>query len=204
MDTITINLHNVKISPHIETFIHEKLGKLHRYLPNIASITVDISQQKANRGPDIVSTQITIRHKRGAIFRAEEKAAVIDHNTIKIVVNDAVEKMYRRITRFKGKRKDRRERNPYKATLEELAMLEEMDDTFEMEINEAPDAEQQEPLIYRRKVIEVAPMTEEEAIEQMELLGHSFFVFFHADRQRVNVLYKRANGGYGVLDPKIS
>lgn len=202
MDTITINLHNATLNRHLEGFIHEKLGKLHRYLPNIASITVDISQQKSNRGPDMVSAQITIRHSRGAIFRAEEKAAIIDNNTLKIVINDAVEKMYRRITRFKGKRRDKRDRNPYKATLEEFETLEELD-TLEMEINEAPDAEQQEPLIYRRKVIEVAPMTEEEAIEQMELLGHSFFVFYHAERQRINVLYKRSNGGYGVLDPKI-
>lgn len=203
MDTIKINLHNAKINKHLEDFIHDKLGKLHRYLPNIASITVDISQQKASRGPDILSTQITIRHSRGAIFRAEEKAPIVDSNTLKIVVNDAVEKMYRRITRFKGKRKDKRDRNPYKATMEEFETLEELD-TLEMEVAEAPDAEQQEPLIYRRKVIEIAPMSEDEAIEQMELLGHSFFVFFHAERQRVNVLYKRNNGGYGVLDPKMS
>lgn len=203
MDTITINLNNVTINKSLEEFIHEKLGKLNRYLPNIASITVDISQQKSNRGPDLISAQVTIRHSRGAIFRTEEKAPLVDYNTVKIVVSDAVDKMYRRVTRFKGKRKDKRDRNPYKATIEEFETLEEFE-TAEMEVLEAPDAEQQDPLVYRRKAVGVAPMSEEEAIEQMELLGHSFFMFFHAERQRINVLYKRASGGYGVLDPQMS
>jgi len=52
--------------------------------------------------------------------------------------------------------------------------------------------------------VNVSAMNEDEAIEQMELLGHSFFMFFNADKNAVNVIYKRENGGYGLLEPELS
>jgi putative sigma-54 modulation protein len=200
---ITINARNITLSKGLETFIHERLTRLTRYLPNISSVTVDLSSQKSNRGPDEVTAQITIRHARGAILRTEERLGQdINNDAIKAVTNAAIDKMYRRISRFKGKRKDKRDRagNKFEATIEEIEIAE---DIPEEEIENAPDAEQQDPLIYRRKIVPVSPMSEEEAIEQMELLGHRFFVFYHADRNRINVLYKRDSGGYGVLDPKL-
>jgi putative sigma-54 modulation protein len=199
---VKINAHHIVVSAAMEKFIHEKLSKLQRYLPNIVAAVVDITQQKATRGPDQITVQITVRHSRGAILRAEERVSVQENPFVdtQAAVNLATDKMYRRISRFKGKRKDRRERaGRYIATLEELDLAEEMPEDDELEA--APDAEQLEQRIYRRKAVSVTPMTEDEAIEQMELLGHTFFVFHHAERNRVNVLYKRSNGGYGVIDP---
>lgn len=200
---VVINVENIAINPAMEKFIHEKLNRVARYLPNISHINVDIKQQKSNRGPDQISVQITTRHTRGAILRAEEKVSVTENlfSDSQAAVNLAIDKMVRRIDRFKGKKQDKRDRSHrYEATLEELNMAEEIpsDETGEWEV---PDAEQQDARIFRRKVMAVSPMTEEEAIEQMELLGHTFFVFHHAERNRINVLYKRSNGGYGVLDP---
>lgn len=198
---ITVNAHNLNVSEGLEKFIHEKLSRLSRYLPNIVSVVIDLTHEKSARGRDVVIAQITVRHSRGAILRAEERVNFEDYNSYKVVTNLAVDKMYRRISRFKGKRKEKREKvNPFEATVEELEVAEEMpeEETFAV-----PDAEQQDPLIYRRKIVAVSPMSEEEAIEQMELLGHNFFVFYHAERARVNVLYKRESGGYGVLDPKL-
>jgi putative sigma-54 modulation protein len=199
---VKINAHNIVVSAAMEKFIHEKLAKLQRYLPNIVAAVVDVVQQKATRGPDQIIVQITVRHSRGAILRAEERVSVQENTFVdtQAAVNLATDKMYRRISRFKGKRKDRRERaGRFIATLEELDLAEDMPEDNELEA--APDAEQAEMRVYRRKAVSVAPMTEDEAIEQMELLGHTFFVFHHADRNRVNVLYKRSNGGYGVIDP---
>ena len=60
------------------------------------------------------------------------------------------------------------------------------------------------PLIARRKKFVVLPMNEEEAIEQMRLLGHdNFFIFYNADANRVNVLYRRRDGSYGLIEPEI-
>lgn len=204
---VKINATNVAVSEAMEKYIHEKLAKLSRYLPNITNITVDLNQQKVNRGPDRISAQITVRHARGAILRAEESVAVTENAFVdsQIAVTEAADNMYRRINRFKGKRKDRRERaGRFAATLEELEMSEAMPDEIGDEMADAPAADQLEPRVYRRKVLPVSAMTEEEAIEQMELLGHTFFVFHHAERNRINVLYKRDNGGYGVIDPTLS
>jgi putative sigma-54 modulation protein len=204
---VKINATNVSLSGAIERHIHEKLSKLNRYLPNISSVTVDLKQQKTSRGPDYLSAEITIRHARGAILRAEKSVTTSDNlfHDVQAVVNEAVDNMYRRISRFKGKRRDRRERaGRFMATLEELNLAEDTPDELEAELANAPEADQLEPRIYRRKVVPVSPMTEDEAIEQMELLGHTFFVFYHAERDRINVLYKRSNGGYGVIDPQLA
>lgn len=203
---LKINATNVHVSGAMEKFIHEKLSKLNRFLPNIASVTVDLKQQKASRGPDQLSAEITVRHARGAILRAEKSIVTSDNlfSDVQAAINEASDNMYRRISRFKGKRRDRRERaGRFMATLEELHLAEDTPDELENELANAPDADQLEPRIYRRKVVTVSPMTEDEAIEQMELLGHTFFVFHHAERNRINVLYKRSNGGYGVIDPQL-
>ncbi|MCL4250447.1 MAG: sigma 54 modulation/S30EA ribosomal C-terminal domain-containing protein [Anaerolineae bacterium] len=114
-----------------------------------------------------------------------------------------MDNMYRRIERFKGKRSRKggtRFSERYAATVEELEMAEEIPET---EYVNVPGADVLEPEIVRRKDIVVTAMTEQEAIEQMELLGHTFFVFYDATTGGVNVLYKRTNGDYGVLVPII-
>lgn len=200
---IMINAENVAMSGAMETYIHDKIARLTRFLPNIVSATVDVRQQKSNRGPDQIIVQVTVRHSRGAIFRSEERVNVTDNifTDTQAAVNLAADKMYRRVSRFKGKRKDARDRTGrFGATVEEIEVGEELPDDG-VSLQDIPDAEQQESRIYRRKVVGVSPMSEEEAIEQLELLGHAFLMFHHAERNRINVLYKRANGGYGVLDP---
>ncbi|MCA9914302.1 MAG: sigma 54 modulation/S30EA ribosomal C-terminal domain-containing protein, partial [Anaerolineae bacterium] len=79
------------------------------------------------------------------------------------------------------------------ATLEELALAEELPETTGM------DSDGGEPEIIRRKKIPARAMNESEAIEQMELLGHTFFMFYNADEDATNVVYKRKTGGYGIL-----
>lgn len=200
---VRINAANVAVSSAMEKYIQEKLVKLSRYLPNITHVTVDLNQQKTHRGPDRISAQITVRHARGAILRTEQSVDITDNAFVdtQLAVTEAADNMYRRITRFKGKRKDRRDRaGRFIATQEEVDLSEAMTDEAD-ELADAPDADQLEPRIFRRKAVSVSAMTEEEAIEQMELLGHTFFMFHHAERNRINVLYKRSNGGYGVLDP---
>ena len=200
---VTIHGHNWKISDALEEFIRKKVDKLDRYLPNITDIRVDVSRQKTSRGANQTIAQITLRHKRGAILRAEERMGGEDRDTIEAVVNVAVDKMYRQIRRFKGKResKRRKTRERFMATVEELALAEaipaeieeEEDDVFAGELDD----------IVRRKEIDIAPMSEAEAIEQMELLGHNFFLFFNDTTESVSVLYKRNSGGYGILVPKV-
>ena len=201
---INIEGTNIKVTTEIEEYARTKLDKLDRYLPRIRDINVDLSHEHTKRGEDLVIAQITVRHARGAILRAEEKTTA----DVKKAIDKAVDKMYRRIQRFKGKR-NRKGRNRFTATIEELNLAEEIPDVEEYtdeyaelaaEYEAVEDRDEQMP-IARRKDIELNPMTEIEAIEQMELLGHNFFMFYNADTMTINVIYRRDRGDYGILVP---
>jgi putative sigma-54 modulation protein len=86
---------------------------------------------------------------------------------------------------------------------EELLVAEALPDEDEIAADGNFDDDVEEPQVIRRKDVAVSAMHEEEAIEQMELLGHNFFLFFNADTNSVNVVYKRSSGGYGLLEPRI-
>jgi len=195
MDVI-IQGHNLRVTDALESFTRKKVDKLDRYLPNIHDIRVDLSSERTKRGDDLAVAQITIHHARGAILRAEERAP----GDINAAINAAVEKMYRRIQRFKGKRV-RKGRERFTASLDELNAAEQIPDMEVFEDLSENDTGEHD--IVRRKEVPVAAMNEAEAIEQMELLGHSFFVFFNDDTGSVNVLYKRTSGGYGVILPRL-
>lgn len=196
MDVI-IQGRNIKVTEQLEAYTRKKLDRLDRYLPNIVDVRVDLSHEHSKRGEDMAIAQITIRHERGAILRAEEK----NPGDIRKAIDTAVDNMYRRIQRFKGKRSHKGAER-YTATVEELVIAEEIPDVAGY-VEEAPETLVEEPafLVERRKEIDVTAMNEAEAIEQMELLGHAFFLFFNATTGQLNVLYKRDTGGYGVLVP---
>jgi putative sigma-54 modulation protein len=206
---LTIRGENVSITPELEEFVEKKLSKLGRYLPNIEKVHVELAIQKSSRGPDIAVAQITLRHNRGAILRTEVKMDKTEHGSLKAAVVAASDKMYRRISRFKGKRRNKRVRDRYAMTQEELSLAEPLpeaaessDDPYsDFEDTGIPEVDESE--IIRRKSVGISAMNEEEAVEQMELLGHNFFMFFNADTNSVNVVYKRSSGGYGVLEPQV-
>ncbi len=201
---LTLHTENLRLTDDLEEFVQKKLSKLERYMPNIESVHVELSQQNSHRGPDIVAAQITIRHDRGAILRTEEKLDKQDYNSIKTAVTNASDKMYRRIRRFKGKPRSKRLRERYAMTQEEFALAEPLPDDVFPEVEDTEDESVAQARVIRRKVVNVSAMNEDEAIEQMELLGHTFFMFFNAESNVVNVVYKRDNGGYGLLEPELA
>ena len=193
---IEIQGNDLRVTDGLRNYIEKKLEKLDRYLPNIVDVRVELGREHTKRGEDLSIAQITVRHRRGAILRAEETIP----GEIEAAVNLAVDKMYRQIQRFKGKR-TRKGHGSYAATLEELGIAEEIPDvTFDDDTEEEATIE---TLVIRRKDVVITAMNEEEAIEQMELLGHTFFIFFNQNVGGINVLYKRSAGGYGVLNPQV-
>jgi putative sigma-54 modulation protein len=132
--------------------------------------------------------QITIRGK-GFILRSEERA-----DDIFAAVDTALDRMQRRIERYKGKRY--RGRGDGK-TAAEFVMPPLPPEDEEEDIDQGP-------VIARRKRFLLSPMDELEAIEQMSLLGHNnFFIFFNANTNAVNVLYRRLDGTYGLIEPEV-
>ena len=196
---ITIHGDGIRVSEALEQYTRSKVDKLDRYLPNIMHVGVELSIIRTHRGPDLAIAQITVQHTRGAILRAEEKMDIDNRDTIRFAINKAVDKLHRQIDRFKSKRKSKNQkvRDRYRATVAELDMAEESPEFTADGDETTPPAE-----IFRRKQVEMLPMNEDEAIEQLELLDHSFYLFMNADTAEINVLYRRDSGGYGILVPQ--
>ena len=196
---ISIHGDGIKISEALDNYTRAKVDKLDRYLPNIAHVGVELAIIRTHRGADLAIAQITVQHSRGAILRAEEKMNIENRDTIRFAINKAVDKMHRQIDRFKSKRKSKNQkvRDRYRATVAELDRAEDLPEI----IADEPEDLEATARVFRRKQVEMMPMNEEEAIEQLELLDHSFYMFVNAESDQVNVLYRRDNGGYGILIP---
>lgn len=187
---------NITISERDKEYAEKKLGKLDRYLPNIIEARIELGNEK-NKNKEQPVAQLTVRNNRGVILRAEDKK----QQDLRAAIDVVVDKMYRQIERYKGK--VRRRSNPKWGEIvveEELNTVEEAPvETLEVEdYDNEPKTE-----VVRRKEVALTPMSEREAIDQMELLGHNFFLFYNGESQSVNVLYRREDGQYGVLTPHV-
>ena len=194
---VSIHGDGIKISESLDEYTRSKIDRLDRYLPNIAHIGVELAIIRTHRGANQAIAQITVQHARGAILRAEERMNIENRDTIRYAINKAVDKLHRQIGRFKRKRisKNQRVRDRYRATLAEMNAAEEAPFALDAAADEGASASD----ILRRKSVELMPMNEDEAIEQLELLDHSFYMFMNAETETINVLYRRDNGGYGLL-----
>ena len=194
---INIKGKNFVISDRIREYVEKKLGKLDRYLPDVSEARVEITQEKTKSAKDRNSVQITLR-ANGTFLRAEERS-----EAIYAAIDGSVDKIQRQIVRYKGKRVDRwqghNKKGQQQIQQEEALLMPELGEEVLAAI-----AEEQERKIVRTKTFLVNPMTEDEAIEQMELLGHNFFVFYNANIGRMNVIYRRADQNYGLLDPELA
>src|SRR5258708_4184412 len=179
---VSLKARNVPVSATLQEHIDSRLGKLNRYLDTLREMQVDLSLQHTRQG-DRARVQVTARAE-GQLLRAEVDAA--DFLT---AVDGACERMQRQILRYKERVHGPRGRG---TALRDSAL---------------PEAEEEEleenTGIVRIKRFDAKPMDEEEAIEQMELLGHTFFLFRKTSDERFCVLYKRSGGGYGLLEPVV-
>lgn len=182
MDIYTKDL---DLTDRIKEYATKKVGKLDRFLSEIGECRVDLGYAKtARNASDRFIAQVTIRGK-GFILRSEERA-----DSIYAAIDATVDKMTRQIERFKGKHW--RKRAPEAAEFTQATPAEEVDE------------DEAAPVIVRRKTFVLSPMDEVEALEQLQMLGHEdFFVFYNAETSKINVLYRRRDGTYGLIDPII-
>ncbi len=173
------------ITDSIKEYVTKKVAKLERQLNTSDEIRVELSYAKAARSAtNRYAAQFTVRGK-GMLLRSEERS-----EDIRGAIDIALEKLLRQTARFKGKRQ--RGRGDGK-TAADVAPVDELE-----------YLEEEDSVVVRRKAFEMIPMDEKEAIEQMKLLGHdNFFVFFNAESGVINVLYKRWDGDYGLIEPLV-
>jgi len=171
---------NIELTPTLRQSIERKLGKLERHLPNITEYKVEISAEKTKSPEQHFIVQVTL-DSNGTLLRGVERG----QDLLKAVGKVAAV-MNRQIEHYKGKLYEKGRGN----SLARGAFKEE------------------EPAQPARKVVKVKrfavkPMSVAEATEQMELLGHDFFLFFNADSEELNLLYRRQDGNYGLIEPEL-
>jgi len=176
---VSIFTRNMEVNPRLREYVEQKVGKLDRYLPRIEEARVDLTVENTRSASHRQIAQLTVRVP-GTLLRAEERTGDIFAS-----IDAVLDKMYRQIARYKGKR-----RNRWHAATEELPIEE--------------PVEEAEGEIVRVKRFELRPMMPEEAVEQMDLLGHRFYVFLNADEGAINVVYRRDDGNYGLLQPALA
>lgn len=170
-----INGKNIELTAALQNAVEEKIVKLDKYFNDSVVAQVTLSVEKLSH-----IIEITIPFN-GSVLRAE-----VEGKNMYNIVDDAVSVIEKQINKYKNRLRDR-----HRNSASEL-----MPAFFE-EVEEDDD----EIKISRTKKFQVKPMSSEEAVLQMELVGHNFFVYRDADTEEVSVVYKRKNGGYGLIEP---
>ena len=172
---------NVDVPEAIQAYVEKKIGKLDRYLPAIKEGKVEISQEGTKLPEQRFTVQVTLDSK-GVLIRAQEKS-----EDIRTAIDKVVDVLSKRIERYKGKLYDKGRGISFAR----------QGAAIEAEEIEAPQR------VVKSKHFLVKPMPIVEAINQMELLGHDFFLFIDADTERLNLLYRREDGNYGLIEPEM-
>lgn len=167
---------NIELTVALENAIHEKIVKLDKYFNDSVTAQVTLSVEKLSH-----IIEITIPFN-GSVLRAE-----VEGKNMYNIMDDAVAVIEKQVNKFKNKLRDKHRNTGSEFTATFLASDE--DDT---------DAVIK---IDKTKKFAIKPMNAEEAVLQMELVGHNFFVYLDSDTEEVNVVYKRKNGTYGLIEP---
>ena len=170
---VNIKSKNLNPSDALESKIIVKMSKLDKYFSNETTAEVMLTEVKTG----LAKLEATI-NAGGMIFRAEESNADLFYCLDKVI-----DKLSSQMSRFKKK------------------LIKKHKDQKEILLTELPDVAEavEEVSVVKTKTFALTPMTTDEAILQMELLEHSFYVFANPDTGKANIVYKRADGQYGLL-----
>jgi len=172
---------NVEVSDAMKAYAEDKLRKLERQLDD-PRVELELAVEK---NPSIAENQVaeaTIWTK-GPVLRAREASS-----DMRSSIDQLVEKLERQVTRYRTRGRDRRRRA---ARANDAAAA-----------ADATPPDDAAPEIVKTKHFALTPLSAEEAVLQLELVGHDFFVFRNADSSAVNVVYRRRDGGYGLIEPQ--
>jgi len=177
---------NFEGSEDVLAYVRKKVAKLSRYLPNLDEAKVEIREENTKSPKDRFGVQITVNTK-GTLLRAEER-----RDNIQAAADAAVEVIARQIKRFKGKRYDK---GRGISVARGVSGVEE---------TAAKQRVRSGPKVVKTKKFLTKEMSIEEASEQMELLGHDFFLFVNEESSSLSLLYRRRDGNYGLIEPELS
>jgi putative sigma-54 modulation protein len=166
---------NMEVSSSLEKAVRDKLGKLDKFFSEDTTAHVTLS---LNRGRHIIEVTIPVK---GNVIRCEQVSTDMYAS-----IDQAAEVIERQLKRYKSK----------------IVKKHKAQAAFKREYLEEPYGTDEEIRIVRNKQFEMKPMYPEDACVQMELLGHSFYVFRNAETEQINVVYKRKDNAYGLIVPE--
>ena len=181
----------VTIDDDLLEFVNRRAARLDRLVDRIVDAKLELRASHNRAGPDTTAAQITIQSGR-RVLRAEERAS-----DPRLAIDQAIDKLERQIRRVHGKRASRH--SPGQATIRD-----EIPDPVGV-LSDGYEPDEDEDGIgnlVRTKRFELKPMDVEEAIEQMELLGHDFFLFHYLDEDVLSLVYRRRDGSFGLIIPR--
>ncbi len=167
---------NFQVTDDVLKYAEKRLSTVEKFFDNIQELNTIISKERGN-----IKVEVTLSAS-GTVIRGESRTPDVFSS-----IDDVVDKLKRQIKKYKERFIERRR----------VAAKEEK--KFERSTEEI---EEEEPRIVKVKRFILKPMDEEEAIMQMELLGHNFFVFLNSRTDKFNVIYKRTDGNYGLIEPE--
>ena len=176
---ITVRGKNIEVTPALVNYATKKVGKLSKFFRKETSAQVVMSVVR-----DSHIVEVTVKFN-GLILRGEESTGDMYASIDKVV-----DKLEKQVAKYKTRLSKSMRQKGLRAANEKLAPS-------------LPEEEHEEYRVVKTKRFPLKPMDLEEAILQMNLLGHSLFVFVNAHCNRVNVLYRRQDGDYGLIDPEI-
>lgn len=168
---INIQGKNIEVTQDLKDYATTKASKMTRYFGNIQSINITLGLERGRS-----TAEITLMAS-GKVIRSEEKGS-----DMYIAIDFAVEKLEKQIRRYKERLKSRSQPNDFIRTINDEVYTEEI-----------------KPRVVKTKTFYLKPMHEEEAIEEMELLGHDFFLFLHVPSGNVGLIYRRNEGDLGLI-----
>lgn len=166
----------LELTDGIKTAIEDKLGKLERYLNPETEVKVTVSAKKSTQ-----KIEVTIIPVSGPIIRAEDS-----QGNLYAAIDVVYDKLKKQIRRYKNKLQDKHQSK---------------DQSIRFQIGEEiEDDESLDIVIERRKKFDMKPMSPEEAVLQMELIEHEFYMFRNIESDEISIVYKREDGGYGLIE----
>lgn len=172
---------NVELTPALRRYVEKKVGRIEKYfeIPLHAQVTLSVERNR-----HIVEVTVALD---GIMLRGEEV-----QNDMYASIDLVVEKLEKQIEKYKTRLYRRLRQNSETRTGER-----------ELESAEAQESEEEGARIVRVKRFSMKPMAVEEAIMQMNLIGHDFFVFVNSETEQVGVIYRRKDGNYGLIEPEL-
>ena len=187
---IIVTGRHIAVTDALRDYAIEKLNAATNVfdIPMNAEVVLRVEKNPSIPLSDVVEITVFLK---GAVVRVSEAST-----DMYAAIDLAADRVSRQIRKFKTKVVDRRQRGA-KPTPEPVVPAEPSAPAAEA----APADDDDDELLVREKLIEFTPLTEDQALLQVDLLGHDFFVFTNADTGDVNVMYRRKSGGYGIIKP---